>query len=32
MDEMRHALLIKANLVFDESLLAALMKEYDDDN
>ena len=29
---MRHALLIKANLVFDDSLLAALMKDYDDDN
>ena len=28
---MRHVLLMKANLVFDESVLVKLMEEYDDD-
>ena len=30
-DEMRHALLVKANLVFDEQILKKLMWEWDDD-
>eukprot|EP01048_Picozoa_sp_COSAG05_P019831 COSAG05_NODE_3212_length_2239_cov_11.088537_2_plen_617_part_01 len=30
-DEMRNALLVKANLVFDEQILQKLMREWDDD-
>ena len=29
---MRHAFLMKANLVFEEGLLGRMMKDYDDDN
>jgi len=32
LEEMRHAFLMKANLVFEEGLLGRMMKDYDDDN
>jgi len=31
-DEMKHAFLMQANLVFEESLLRRMMEKYDDDN
>ena len=30
-DEFKHVLHLKANLAFDDTILAALMKQYDDD-